>query len=151
PRMINQVIDVIDSEPDFAVNLIASGEDIPEDTWDKIGRYCSRYGKKAVNAYGPTEATVNACYAVIESGQPVHIGKPVLNAACFVLDVNMAEVQAGATGELFIGGPCVAPGYLDRDHLTSERCIENRIRPQISSRLYRSGDKVKQLSDGRLV
>ena len=151
PRMINQVIDVIDSEPDFAVNLIASGEDIPEDTWDKIGRYCSRYGKKAVNAYGPTEATVNACYAVIESGQPVNIGKPVINAACFVLDENMSEVQAGSTGELFIGGPCVAPGYLDRDHLTSERFIENRIRPEISSRLYRTGDKVKQLSDGRLV
>ncbi len=151
PRMVSQVIDVLEHEPDFAVNLISSGEDITQDTWERIGRYCSRHGKKAINAYGPTEATVNACYAVIACGQPVNIGKPLINAACFVLDENLSEVRPGSAGELFIGGPCVALGYLNRDRLTSENFIENRIRPDVSAFLYRTGDKVKQLSDGRLV
>ncbi len=97
-----------------------------------------------VNGYGPTEATTFAvCHQVesVEDGR-VPIGRPIANTDAFVLD---AELQPVEQGELHIGGPGVARGYLGAPELTAERFIETPF-----GRLYKTGDLVRWREDGTL-
>jgi acyl carrier protein len=59
-------------------------------------------------------------------------------------------VPLGATGELYIGGDGVARGYLERPELTAERFVPHPFSDQIGARLYRTGDVVRYLPDGRI-
>jgi amino acid adenylation domain-containing protein len=105
-----------------------------------------------VNNYGPSEGSVVATSGVVasgESGQPT-IGWPIDNVRIHIVDDALAEVPAGATGELLIGGPSVARGYLGRPELTAEAFIPDPFSPGSGARLYRTGDYVRRLPDGAL-
>ncbi|KIL99882.1 hypothetical protein CCC_02671 [Paramagnetospirillum magnetotacticum MS-1] len=105
-------------------------------------RWC-RPGRRIFNSYGPTEATVVATIAEVEPGKPVTIGRPIPNYVCFVADDLIQPVAPGMTGELLIGGPGVAAGYLGRPDLTAEKFIANPWDTDGSAPvLYRSGDAV---------
>jgi thioesterase domain-containing protein/acyl carrier protein len=54
-------------------------------------------------------------------------------------------------GELCVGGASLARGYLNREALTAERFVPNRIDPRLGDRLYRTGDLVRWREDGELV
>ncbi|MDJ0837507.1 MAG: amino acid adenylation domain-containing protein [Acidobacteriota bacterium] len=100
-----------------------------------------------LNMYGPTETTIWSTAEVLGEG-PVLIGKPVDNTVVYVLDRYGRPRPFGAQGELWIGGAGVAQGYLQRPRLTAER-----FRPDPfgdGERLYRTGDAVRLLPDGRL-
>ena len=82
-----------------------------------------RAPRRLVNAYGPTEATTFATWhevtlADVDAGR-VPIGKPIRNMKIYVLDESTKAVRRGEPGELFIGGPGVANGYLHQPGLTS--------------------------------
>ena len=102
------------------------------------------------NEYGPTETTVWStvfnCRAMTETAT-VPIGRPIANAAIYVLDANHQPVPVGVPGELYIGGAGVARGYLNHPELTNERFIPT---PFGEGRLYRTGDLAKYLPDGNL-
>ncbi|WP_420643163.1 amino acid adenylation domain-containing protein [Candidatus Leptofilum sp.] len=121
-------------------------------------------GRRFVNGYGPTEATVCATTAVLTPADTrVHIGRPIDNTQLFVLNKDLQPVPVGTPGELAIGGIGVARGYLNRPKLTAERFvtnpfdkmargqrdkgIENSATP---SKMYRTGDLVRYLPDGNL-
>jgi non-ribosomal peptide synthetase-like protein len=109
-------------------------------------------GRRLFNTYGPTEATVVATVAEMSPGEPVTIGQPIPNYTCYVADENLNLLPCGMQGELLIGGPGVAQGYLERPDLTAEKFIRNPFggdgRDPI---LYRSGDAVSVDDDGNIV
>ena len=105
-------------------------------------RWC-RAGRTIFNSYGPTETTVVATASVVEPGVPVTIGGPISNYTCYVANEKLELLDRGIEGELLIGGPGVAQGYLNRDALTREKFIPNPFEHNGADPvLYRSGDAV---------
>jgi thioesterase domain-containing protein len=104
--------------------------------------------------YGPTEATTFATWhevrEVPEAATTVPIGRPIANTEAYVLDRHREPSPAGAPGELYIGGPGLALGYLGRDDLTAERFVPHPFDPTPGARLYRTGDRVRLRPDGAL-
>ncbi len=114
-------------------------------------RWC-RPGRRLFNSYGPTEATVVATVAEVRPDTPVTIGRPIPNYTCYVVDDALNPVPAGTQGELLIGGPGVAQGYLGRPELTAEKFVANPFRTSGGDPLlYRSGDAVSVDADGNLL
>lgn len=106
---------------------------------------------RIVNTYGPTEATVITTYADFEPGKKMTIGKPVANYSTFVLDEHQQMVPLGAPGELCIGGPGLAKGYLNRDELTAEKFVVPGFPNQLATkRIYRSGDLARFNDEGNI-
>jgi amino acid adenylation domain-containing protein len=109
---------------------------------------------RLINAYGPTENSVNSCcYTLPASGSdmgPVPIGRAIAHDVAFVLDDALQPVPAGEIGELAVGGHGLALGYLGRPDLTSERFVDVDL-PGYRGRLYRTGDLVRERSDGVLM
>jgi len=124
--------------------LIVGGEPCPPDL---LAQWSA--GRQFFNCYGPTEATVCSTYSLYSGGK-LTIGAPIANARTYVLDGHGQAVPAGAPGELHIGGPGVARGYLARPGLTSERFIPDPFSGERGARLYKTGDLVRLLPDGNL-
>ncbi|GAA2520026.1 non-ribosomal peptide synthetase [Streptomyces levis] len=106
-----------------------------------------------INAYGPTESTVNITEHrlgdTVEDG-PVPIGRPFANTAVYVLDSALRPVAPGTTGELYLAGHQLARGYHHRPALTAERFTANPYGVP-GSRIYRTGDLARWSSDGHLI
>lgn len=105
------------------------------------------------NEYGPTEGTVwcTAHRCVPEDANaPVPIGRPIPRTSIFLLDADMMAVPHGENGELYIGGPGVASGYLRRPDLTRDRFVPDPFGSDPSARLYRSGDLARSRDDGAI-
>jgi amino acid adenylation domain-containing protein len=105
-----------------------------------------------INGYGPTEATTCvADYRLPEliRGNSVPIGNPIGDTRTLVLDADLNLVPAGVPGELYIGGPGLARGYLRDPGLTAARFVADPIGPP-GERLYRTGDLARWQADGAL-
>ncbi|MEU5773101.1 MupA/Atu3671 family FMN-dependent luciferase-like monooxygenase [Streptomyces venezuelae] len=109
---------------------------------------------ETVNVYGPTEVTVLCTAETVGPRSPdgpdlpIPIGRPVHNVTLRVLGADGREVPAGEVGELYVGGPGVATGYLGRPELTAERFV--RDPHGTGGRMYRTGDLVCWNDDGAL-
>ena len=107
------------------------------------------------NQYGPSESHVASAYTIgkdpTEWEALPPIGSPIANTQLFVLDAARRLRPVGVSGELYIGGICLADGYLRQPDRTAERFVEvNLGAPFGNSRLYRTGDLVRW-RDGNLV
>lgn len=109
---------------------------------------------RLVNGYGPTECTVCATAGTVPTGPHASdlppIGRPVNGVTAYVLGPDMRPSPAGVPGELYLGGSCVARGYLGRPELTAERFVPDPHGTEPGARLYRTGDRVRWRSDGTL-
>ncbi|MGB8898797.1 MAG: Pls/PosA family non-ribosomal peptide synthetase [Methylocella sp.] len=128
--------------------IILGGEACPP----SIANRWYRPGRKIFNSYGPTETTVVATIAEVRPGVQVTIGRPIANYTCYVAGQRLDLLPPGVEGELLIGGPGVAKGYLRRDRLTREKFISNPYLDDAPDPvLYRSGDAVEVDSNGEIV
>ncbi|WP_419198059.1 amino acid adenylation domain-containing protein [Nocardia vinacea] len=100
-------------------------------------------GRRLMNHYGPTECTIWATGSdALASGEPVTIGGPIRGASAMVLDTWLRPVPIGVAGELYIGGPGLARGYIDRPGVTASRFVADP-RSTRGERIYRTGDSVR--------
>jgi amino acid adenylation domain-containing protein len=111
-------------------------------------------GTRLCNEYGPTEGTVWCtvfdCTAVGEAQRTVPIGRAIDGAEIYLLHSRLGPVPTGVPGELFLGGPCLTRGYLDRPGLTAERFLPSPFGRETGARLYRTGDLAWRRPDGEI-
>ncbi len=131
---------------------------------------------RMVNEYGPTETVVGCCaeeltatsfdgLAPIQTLSPkgfeaspdrsrdglAPIGSAIANTRLFVMDPFLACVPLGLPGELCIAGVGLSRGYLNQPALTAAVFVPDPFGQECGARLYRSGDRVRRMEDGRLV
>jgi amino acid adenylation domain-containing protein len=129
--------------------VITAGESLP---LELVRRHYQLLPHAALyNEYGPTETTVwCSMYQTTreETGARVPIGKPIPHMQLYVLDPNLQPMPIGVPGELYIGGECLARGYVNQPQLTHERFLANPYVP--GTRLYRTGDQARYRADGNV-
>ena len=107
---------------------------------------------KMYNGYGPTECTIfTTNYWVKDYELDIPIGKPLDNPKLYIVDKQFNRLPLGAAGELWVTGPQVSRGYLNRPEKTAETYIKNPFSDDPKhSRVYRTGDIVRYLPDGNI-
>src|SRR5690606_33938078 len=126
--------------------LVTGGEaPIPADV-----RRVRAAGIRYVNAYGPTEAAVNAALHEVEGmpvdDSPLPLGRPTANCSLTAVAPDLSPLPEGVPGELLIGGVGVAIGYLNRPALDARVFVVDSR----GERRYRTGDRVRRDADGTL-
>jgi amino acid adenylation domain-containing protein len=109
-------------------------------------------GCRLENQYGPTESHVVSAFLLDkETGdwpELPPIGRPISNTQLYVLDEGMQPVPLGVMGELYIGGDCLARGYLNHPEATALKFVPHPFNEAGGARLYRTGDLARYLPDG---
>ena len=119
--------------------LLVGGEACPQNL---VARWY-RPGRRILNSYGPTEATVTATLTELTPDKPVTIGVPLPTYSIVILDPHEDKtVPPGELGEIGIAGVGLALGYMNRDELTMKKFIRDflHIQNNPSGRIYRTGD-----------
>lgn len=135
--------------PSSVVQIVVGGQVVDPDVVRRWHRLV-RPGIRLTNSYGPAEFTVFATASELDldnlrDGAPTPIGTPLQGVSTLVIDDNDGPVAVGERGELLLAGPQIALGYLGRPDLTAERFVEID-----GVRWYRTGDIVRQRTDGEL-
>lgn len=133
--------------------VIVTGEKISVEHYRRWKSMCDRE-LLWCNAYGPTETTVT-CTVFIPSddwnGDQMPIGRPLPGYEAHILNDQMRPVGPHETGHLFIGGPALARGYLDRPDLTEKAFVEVKLPGDAHNRrIYRTGDLARWLDNGEI-
>lgn len=145
--VVSTVPTLVSLWPDDALErvrlLILGGEALPPELAERL----VRPGREVWNTYGPTEATVVACGALVDAEGPVRIGLPLAGWDLAVVDPATGEpVAEGERGELIIGGVGLAR-YLD----PAKDAEKYAPMPTLGwERAYRSGDIVVNDAAGLL-
>ena len=117
---------------------------------EKLASLVPPKGYEFFNGYGPTECTIfTTTFCVEKKMKEIPIGKPLDNMRLYVVDAQGHRLPVGAAGELWIAGPQVSRGYLNRPEKTAEVYISNPFtQNEKYARVYRSGDIVRYLPSG---
>ena len=134
-------------------DVISAGEQL-QITPDIEALFESLSGEAVLhNHYGPTETHVVTAYEL--TGAPDRwpripaIGSALPHVEMALRDPETQQVTLGDTGELLLGGPCLAQGYIGQVALTEERFLTAPA--GLLGRWYASGDLVRKSADGSLV
>ncbi|MET0396875.1 MAG: amino acid adenylation domain-containing protein [Longimicrobiaceae bacterium] len=136
--------------------VVVGGEAVPSAA---VRRWRERFPAphRLLNGYGPTEAVVTATVHELPEHFPgdwpwpaAPIGGPLPGRAAYVLDDAGEPAADGIPGELYLGGPTLARGYLGRPELTAERWLPDPFSGVAGARLYRSGDRARRGPGGAL-
>ncbi|WP_420548130.1 amino acid adenylation domain-containing protein [Curvivirga sp.] len=125
--------------------ITIGGEAIPGNLWELLRSYPDL---QVWNAYGPTEFTVDAVLAYLHENESPVIGNPIHGAQAHVFDTRLEEVVPGGVGELYLSGPGIAAGYINRPDLTAQRFVAHPYKD--GEVMYRTGDLVRYNTDGKL-
>ncbi|NEN99513.1 MAG: non-ribosomal peptide synthetase, partial [Moorea sp. SIO3I7] len=110
--------------------------------------------ERLLHVYGPTENTTFSSWykvtKVAEGATNLPIGKPISNTQIYILDSQLQPVPIGVAGELHIGGDGLATGYHNRPELTASKFIPNPFDKSQATKLYKTGDLARYLTDGNI-
>ena len=122
--------------------LMTGGEKLGEVS--EVGEY------RLVDSYGPTEACVSATAMDFRKKiDPCSVGPVLDHVRAYVLDSEKRRVPIGAVGELFLSGPQLADGYLNREEETARAFLPNPFEQEEDyNRMYATGDVARMLPDG---
>ncbi|RMH16882.1 MAG: amino acid adenylation domain-containing protein [Acidobacteria bacterium] len=154
PTLLSALLD----DPDFArraagvKSVITGGETVPPELPARFHRQLP--GAVIENRYGPTETTISVTSWICPPGarpRVLPIGRPIAGAEIYVVDRHFELLPAGITGEILIGGVCLARGYLGRPALTAASFIPHPFARRAGERLYASGDLGRYDAGGAVV
>lgn len=130
--------------------LALGGEEV---TQENISRWAHKV--RLYNCYGPCECAACTITVIPQNARPGNIGRAFGCGVCWVADQNDHDrlVPIGAIGELCVEGPTLARSYLDDTTKTKSVFIKNprwpaEIAGTRTRRIYKTGDLVRQTSDG---
>ncbi|WP_329200672.1 MULTISPECIES: amino acid adenylation domain-containing protein [unclassified Streptomyces] len=123
-----------------------------------LKRWAAAGGPPVVSCYGLTESTITATsyeagpaeLLALTGDEVIPLGTPLPGVRAYVLDEALTEAPAGAAGELYLAGDCLARGYHGRPAPTSERFVADPFGRRPGERMYRTGDRVRRTADGTL-
>ncbi|KAF0709246.1 hypothetical protein As57867_006018, partial [Aphanomyces stellatus] len=121
-----------------------AGESVPtplKDLWCPHVRF--------INCYGPAECYITH-FVELTLESPVTVGKPIENIHCYVLDHEQRPVPVGVVGEIYLGGICVSPGYINLADETAKRFMRDPFASSSTGTMYRSGDLGRLLPTGNV-
>ncbi|MFI7210878.1 amino acid adenylation domain-containing protein [Micromonospora maritima] len=151
PTMAFNKIVSVDQDAFASLRILHTGGDVllPAACRELLA---GEFGGRLYNLYGPAEIST-ACTAhevreVAPDAPSVPIGVPLHGATVHLLDADLKPVPQGAVGEIHVGGPGVARGYLDRADLTAQRFRPDPFGEVPGARLYATGDLARQRPDG---
>ncbi len=150
PSLLNTLLDADKYYKLASLNqVLSAGEPLAESIVDK---FLNRYQGRMFNFYGPTEAAIYATYTECLPGpcRSITIGKPLGDTSTYILDKDRNLQPIGVVGELYIGGPGVAVGYLNNQELNNRHFIDSPFAETGSrqTRLYATGDLARFNFDG---
>jgi amino acid adenylation domain-containing protein len=108
------------------------------------------------NLYGPTEATIASSYYDVpgipeDETRPVPIGRACAGEELLVLDEMLRPAAPGETGDLYLRGVGLSPGYWRDPAKTVAAFLPNPFSADASDRIYRTGDLARLGEDGEIV
>ncbi|KAJ5951279.1 uncharacterized protein N7479_009692 [Penicillium vulpinum] len=141
---------------------LVGGEALPKSIVRRF-RDLNSSSLKLCDFYGPVEATIaltkgEVDFALADTEQPIPVGSVLPNYSVCILDEALQPLPIGVPGEIVVGGPGVAAGYLGQEELTNEKFIpvpsnmqDKRSESHGWNRLYRTGDRGRLNKDGTLI
>jgi amino acid adenylation domain-containing protein len=152
-------IDVLPVTPSYVRRLVAQGllhappkviwlggEAVPPTLWRQLR---DTPGVRCLNAYGPTECTVDATTTWLDESETPMLGNPIKHVVAYVLDAVLRPVRPGVVGELYLAGAGLARGYRGVGSHTAARFAPDPFGAE-GSRMYRTGDLVRRRANGTL-
>ena len=151
-QVVPSVLEALVDEPVFMRcdglrQVVCAGEPLERDLRDRF--YARLPTTALLNAYGPTEATINATFTdarAASSGRTVSIGHAIRNTRLHVLE---PDLQPAVSGILYLAGVGLARGYLGRPAVTATKFVPDPF-AETGRRLYDTGDRVRRCGDGGL-
>ncbi|GAA0893936.1 hypothetical protein GCM10009122_36160 [Fulvivirga kasyanovii] len=132
--------------------LITAGEPLTPALCNKFFEHLPEV--TLLNDYGATEMN-GVLYEEItyssEATSQIRGFEPVPNIEAYILNSQGHLVSDGVPGELHIGGPSLAIGYLGQPELTAEKFIPNPFSKSNDSRIYKTGDMAYFTPEGKLI
>ncbi|KAI2758968.1 hypothetical protein DTO006G1_6365 [Penicillium roqueforti] len=141
---------------------LVGGEALPKSIVRRF-RDLNSSNLKLFDFYGPVEATIaltkgEVNFGLADTEQPIPVGRLLPNYSVYILDEALQPLPIGVPGEIVVGGPGVAAGYLGQEELTNEKFIpvpsylqDERSKKLGWNRLYRTGDRGRLNNDGTLI
>lgn len=155
PQALGQIMPYFD-QMEFEMNksklrlVFLSGDWIPIKLPDIIKKYFKNV--EVIGLGGATEATVWSNFYPIDKVEDywssIPYGKPIQNAKYFILDKNLKLCPIGVPGDLYIGGQCLATGYINDMELTKNKFLHSPF--DESEVIYKTGDVARWFEDGNI-
>ena len=128
--------------------ILIGGDELHEST-----RQNMRYRTSIYNAYGLTETAVVCTIGAVnfEPGAKITIGKATDNASIFIVDEDFIKKPIGVSGQIAVGGRCLARSYLGDPRTTAEKFVPNPFSDIPGDRMFLSGDGGRMLETGEIA